>query len=113
MELLWMTVISLVAVAVAVMIGDKMETRLTLKMDVRDQAKLQKQVEELTDDGIIFAEACYCKGLVSLHQVKALAAEYVRCTLKELYKTKLASENNELEALVDERMEKAVSLEKI
>lgn len=104
MEILWMAVISVAAVAAAIIIGDKLDTQLCLKLEVRDRAKLQKQIEEIVEEGIRFAEDSYCKGMVPLQKVKPLAAEYVRSIMKDLYRTRVVGEEGSIEALIEERI---------
>lgn len=111
MELFWMATISITAIAIAVILGDKMDTKLCLKMEVRDRAKLKKQVEDLADEGILFAEECYCKGLVPLNHGKTLAVEYIKSVLKSAYRTKIIEQDHELEILVEERIEQAGKME--
>lgn len=102
MEILWMLVIGAAAVAAAVLIGNRLETRLTLRVRVKDRGRLHRSLEQLGQEGVDFAEQSYLKGLIPLERVKPLAAEYVRHTLAKLYQAKVVTDEGCIEELIEE-----------
>lgn len=102
MELLWMTVISLVALSAAFFIGDRLQTTVKLHMDVRDQSKLKKQLLDIASQGVRFAEDAYTKGLIPLANVKPLATQFILSSLKETYHANVIEDSGVIEEIVEE-----------
>lgn len=101
MEILWMVTISLVSLAAAFVIGDKLHTTLTLRMDVRDHNKLKKQLHDIAEQGVRFAEDAYAKGLISLCNVKPVAAEFTRNALQYTYHASVVKDSGVIEDIIE------------
>lgn len=101
MEILWMVTISLVALAASFIIGEKINSTLTLRMDVRDHHKLKKQLNDIAEQGVRFAEDAYAKGLIPLCNVKPVAAEFTRNALQFTYHASVVKDNGVIDDLIE------------
>lgn len=101
MEILWMVTISLVALAASFIIGEKLNSTLTLRMDVRDHHKLKKQLNDIAEQGVRFAEDAYAKGLIPLCNVKPVAAEFTRNALQYTYHASVVKDSGVIEDIIE------------
>lgn len=101
MEILWMVTISLVALAASFIIGEKINSTLTLRMDVRDHHKLKKQLNDIAEQGVRFAEDAYAKGLIPLCNVKPVAAEFTRNALQYTYHASVVKDSGVIEDIIE------------